>query len=155
MSPLVAPPPLPGTGGPVPLTLAQLSAWGEELGQSLVPPHVVTIAGELGAGKTTLVQAICRGYGVDAPVTSPTFALVHEYRGRRSAVFHLDLYRLRDERDLGQIGWDEMIESPALILVEWPERAGDALPANRTEIVLAHPAVDAGWDESRRILTLR
>jgi tRNA threonylcarbamoyladenosine biosynthesis protein TsaE len=148
-------PPLPGTGEAVSLTRSQLVTWGEELGGALAAPRLVTIAGELGAGKTTLVQAIARGYGVTEAVTSPTFALVHVYRAARSDVYHLDLYRLRDERDLLQIGWEEMIEAPALILVEWPERAGAALPPVRTEIVLQHPAQQGEGDEERRLLTVR
>ena len=69
------------------MTRTQLVTWGEELGRALVAPRLVTIAGELGAGKTTLVQAIARGYGVTEAVTSPTFALVHVYRAARSDVY--------------------------------------------------------------------
>lgn len=154
-------PPLPAAVAQVPMTRPELAAWGEALGRDIVPPRLITISGELGAGKTTLVQAIARGYGVTEAVTSPTFALVHVYHGTRSLVYHLDLYRLRDERDLLQIGWDEMVEAPALVLVEWPERAAAALPERRTEIVLQHPEPssrpsfpDDGGEE-RRVLSVR
>ncbi len=77
------------------LTLAELIAQGETLGRTLPPRSVVAFEGALGAGKTTLVQAIARGLGVVAPTTSPTYALVHRYQGRRGPVFHVDCYRLR------------------------------------------------------------
>jgi tRNA threonylcarbamoyladenosine biosynthesis protein TsaE len=120
------------------LSLDAMRAWGEALGTRLDPPQVVTLAGDLGAGKTTLVQAICRGYGVTEPVTSPTFALVHEYDAPRSPVYHLDLYRLRGAHELANIGWEDALASRALVLVEWPERAIGELPASRIALTLEH-----------------
>ncbi len=120
------------------LTREGLVEWGEALGRTLRAPRVLTLAGEVGAGKTTLAQAICRGLGVEEPVTSPTFALVHEYDGVRSTVYHLDLYRLRDPRDLLQLGWDEIVSSPAIVLVEWPERAEGFVPDDALRLQLAH-----------------
>lgn len=124
------------------LSREALVAWGERLGREARPPRIVAISGELGAGKTTLVQAICRGYEVEEPVTSPTFALVHEYRGPRSPVFHLDLYRLRDARDLLQLGWSDIVSADALVLIEWPERAEGEIPQGHTRITLDHVAGD-------------
>jgi len=129
-------------------TEAELTDWGERFGRVAMAPLVVTITGELGAGKTTLVQAICRGYGVVEDVTSPTFALVHRYAATRSPVFHLDLYRLRDAADLTNIGWDEVIADEALVLIEWPERAGNRIPRNHVPISLQH----LPDDPSRRLL---
>jgi len=120
------------------LTREGLVEWGEALGRTLRAPRVLTLAGEVGAGKTTLAQAICRGLGVEEPVTSPTYALVHEYDGVRSTVYHLDLYRLRDPRDLLQLGWDEIVSSPAIVLVEWPERAEGFVPDDALRLQLAH-----------------
>jgi tRNA threonylcarbamoyladenosine biosynthesis protein TsaE len=105
-------------------SLEELTAWGEALGARLAPGTVVTLQGELGAGKTTLVQAICRGYGVHEPVTSPTFALLHEYQASRSAVLHLDLFRVETPQELANIGWEDVFTARALVLVEWAERAG-------------------------------
>jgi tRNA threonylcarbamoyladenosine biosynthesis protein TsaE len=124
--------------GRIALTREELTAWGERFGQAARAPLLVTLAGDLGAGKTTLAQAICRGYGVTEPVTSPTYALVHEYAAPRGPVHHLDLYRLNDPRELEGIGWDEIVNAHALVLVEWPERAGDRLPAAHVPLDLAH-----------------
>ena len=140
-------PPLAGHGH-LACALDELVSWGERFGHVAQPPLLVTIAGELGAGKTTLVQAICRGYGVAEEVTSPTFALVHRYAAPRSRVYHLDLYRLASPDDLTNIGWDELLAEDALILVEWPERAGDRLPRDHAPISLQHMP----GDPSRRVL---
>ena len=122
------------------LTLAELTQWGESLGAGLAAPSVVTLEGDLGAGKTTLAQAIARGYGVREAVTSPTFAIVHEYHAPRSQVFHLDLYRLAGPHQLANIGWDDAVSSRAILLVEWPDRAKGQLPAATHAIALAHVA---------------
>ena len=95
--------------GALAMTEAELRDWGHRFGRSTHPPLVVTLSGELGAGKTTLVQAICEGYGVSGEVTSPTFALVHEYEAPRSTVYHLDLYRLDRPDQLDALAWDEIV----------------------------------------------
>ena len=130
-------PPLAGHGR-LAVTEQELVAWGERFGHSAEAPLLVTVTGELGAGKTTLVKAICRGYGVTEEVTSPTFALVHQYRAPRSPVYHLDLYRLKGPADLTNIGWDDVLAEEALVLVEWPERAGDRVPRDHIPISLQH-----------------
>lgn len=122
------------------LTLSALVAWGEALGARLEAPGIVSLAGDLGAGKTTLVQAICRGYGVRDAVTSPTFSLVHQYYAPRSPVYHLDLFRLAGPQDLANIGWEDALTSGALVLIEWPDRAGAELPANAKALRLAYVA---------------
>jgi len=124
--------------GKLALTEDELREWGWRFGRVTKAPVVVTIAGDLGAGKTTLVQSICRGYGVTEDVTSPTFALVHRYASPRSGVFHLDLYRLKDPEELTNIGWDEIMAEDALVLIEWPERAGGRLPHAHVPISLQH-----------------
>jgi tRNA threonylcarbamoyladenosine biosynthesis protein TsaE len=140
-------PPLAGKGH-LALSRAELIAWGERFGRVASAPLVVAISGELGAGKTTLVQAICRGYGVTEDVTSPTFALVHRYAAPRSPVYHLDLYRLESPDELRNIGWDELLGEDALILIEWPERAADHVPRDHVPVSLQH----LPGDETRRVL---
>jgi tRNA threonylcarbamoyladenosine biosynthesis protein TsaE len=134
--------------GHLKLTEAELTQWGEDLGRASVAPLIVTLTGELGVGKTTLVRAICRGYGVSEEITSPTYALVHEYRAPRSPVYHIDLYRLDSPEQLTNLGWDEIVSSRALVLVEWPERAGERLPGDHLPIDLDYVSDDPG----RRIL---
>ncbi len=140
-------PPLAGKGH---LTLdeIELKKWGRELGESSAPPLVISISGELGAGKTTLAQAICGGYGVLEPVTSPTYALVHRYDAEKSPVYHIDLYRLDNESQLTNIGWDDILSESALVIVEWPERAGNRMPDDQLHIELDYSPLG----ESHRIL---
>ena len=140
-------PPLAARGG-LAVTREELEQWGLRFGESAQPPLCVAIRGDLGAGKTTLVRAICRGYGVRTEVTSPTFALVHEYESPRSVVYHLDLYRLEREADLTNIGWFDIIAAHALVLVEWADRAGGLIPADHVPIELEHLA----GDPDRRLL---
>ena len=89
---------------------------------------VIALQGELGAGKTTLVQGLARALGITRPVTSPTFTLVGEYPGPGILLVHMDLYRLHSPDDLLTIGFQEYLDRKALVAVEWPERAGDLLP---------------------------
>ena len=125
-------------GGKSALTERELTEWGERLGRQIVPPLVITLDGDLGAGKTTLAKAICAGYGVAEEVTSPTFALVHVYDAPKSAVYHVDLYRLDSPRDLQNIGWDDLVQADALLIIEWPERARELLPQTHLPIQLRH-----------------
>jgi len=133
--------------GHLALTEAELVDWGRRLGRQINPPLIVTLDGDLGAGKTTLARAICEGYGVTEEVTSPTFAIVHVYEAPKSPVHHVDLYRLDGSRDLQNIGWDDLVQADALLLLEWPERAGKLLPAHLS-IQLRY--VDG--DPARRVL---
>jgi tRNA threonylcarbamoyladenosine biosynthesis protein TsaE len=134
--------------GRVAMTRDELVAWGEAFGHAAKPPLVVTLAGDLGAGKTTLAQAICIGYGVTEPVTSPTFALVHRYAAPLSPVYHLDLYRIQRPSELVNLGWDEIVMAHALVIVEWPERAGELVPPDHVPIDLEY----APSDPDRRVL---
>jgi tRNA threonylcarbamoyladenosine biosynthesis protein TsaE len=127
-------------GGKLSVGEAELIAWGERLGRNVQPPLVITIEGELGAGKTTLARAICRGYGVTDDVTSPTFTIVQEYRAPRSKVLHLDLYRLTEPRELIAVGWEDLLAERALVIVEWPDRAPALMPHGHVPIGLSHVA---------------
>lgn len=126
--------------GRLALTEPELVAWGEQLGRSLRSPVLLAITGDLGAGKTTLVRAICRGYGVDEDVTSPTYALVHRYESKRGPVYHADLYRLDRPDELTNIGWDDLLREDAVMIVEWADHAGARLPANHIPLELDHIA---------------
>ncbi len=110
------------------LSASELSRFGEDLGAQLRAPAVVGLSGELGTGKTTLVQAICRGLGAQARATSPTYALVHHYDAGQTPVYHVDCYRLRHPDEARDLGFDDMAREHAIILIEWPERAGAWAP---------------------------
>lgn len=89
----------------------------------------VAFSGEMGAGKTTMIQALCRVLGVDQVVTSPTFALINEYyTADGEAVFHFDLYRIEDISELYDIGYEDYWYSDAWCFVEWPEKAEELIP---------------------------
>jgi tRNA threonylcarbamoyladenosine biosynthesis protein TsaE len=121
---------------PAVVTEPELQAYGRALGAALRAPVVVALHGDLGAGKTTTIQAIVRGAGANDDVTSPTYALVHEYRVGAVPLYHIDLYRLANPSELTNIGWDDIIGADAIVLVEWPERAGTRLPRERLDIRL-------------------
>ena len=118
--------------------LERVDAVAVDLGERLPREGVVALEGGMGLGKTTWVRAICRSWGIPEGVASPTFGLAHTHRtadGR--TVHHLDLYRLRDEGEAWDLGLEMYFEAPALSLVEWPERAGDALPQADLRIALS------------------
>ena len=117
----------------------ELNRFGEALGRELAGagPVVVGLSGELGAGKTTLAQAVCRGLGAETGVTSPTYALVHRYQHSRP-IYHVDCYRLRAPDEARDLGFDDMIREGAIVLIEWPERAGPWAPRLDRRFRLAH-----------------
>jgi tRNA threonylcarbamoyladenosine biosynthesis protein TsaE len=111
-------------------------ALGEALARELPPHCVVLLAGDLGAGKTTLAKGILKGLGAAQPdeVSSPTFTLIHEYAGGRA--FHIDLYRIDDPRELRTLPLDELLDRDAVVLVEWGERFPHLWPPDRIEVRL-------------------
>jgi tRNA threonylcarbamoyladenosine biosynthesis protein TsaE len=113
---------------------------GERLAKLARPGDVLALWGELGTGKTVLTKGVAAGLGLDpADVSSPTFIILHEHYGGRIPLLHLDLYRL-EGADLGTTGWEEALESGGVAVIEWPDRAGDALPADRLDVRLEHIA---------------
>jgi tRNA threonylcarbamoyladenosine biosynthesis protein TsaE len=107
---------------------------GRRLARELPPRGVVLLTGNLGAGKTTLAKGIVSGLGAAEPddISSPTFTLIHEYAGGR--VYHVDLYRLDEEREVSTLGLEELFERDAMVLIEWGERFPRLMPLSRTEI---------------------
>ena len=109
--------------------LESLSSVAAELVNLLSKPSFVAIQGEMGAGKTTFVQALLRELGIEQPDGSPTYAIVHEYVTKLGTkAFHLDCYRIENERDLAQLGLDELFEENAYFFVEWPDKIEHILP---------------------------
>jgi tRNA threonylcarbamoyladenosine biosynthesis protein TsaE len=112
-------------------------ALGEELAKRLPRRAVVLLIGKLGAGKTTLAKGIVKGLGAAQPeeVSSPSFTLIHEY-GEGPKVYHVDLYRLEEARELATLGLEEILDREAVVLVEWGERFPRLWPAERIEVEL-------------------
>ncbi|MGB9071962.1 MAG: tRNA (adenosine(37)-N6)-threonylcarbamoyltransferase complex ATPase subunit type 1 TsaE [Terriglobales bacterium] len=113
-------------------------AFGRALAAEWSPPLVVLLRGDLGAGKTTLVKGIAEGFQAAAAedVTSPTFTLVHEYRGPRATLYHIDLYRVDTERELETLGLDDLLAPDSILLIEWGEKFPRFLRDRDLEIVL-------------------
>jgi tRNA threonylcarbamoyladenosine biosynthesis protein TsaE len=99
------------------------------------PGDLIVLVGGLGAGKTRFVQGFARAMGVEEPVTSPTFALVHNYEGR-VPVLHADLYRMVSEHEVLDLGIDEALADGAIALVEWGDIASDVLSPNRLTVTI-------------------
>ena len=125
----------------------ETEAVGARVAAGLTAGDVVTVSGELGTGKTTLVRGACRALGVEGPVTSPTYTIGHRYAGR-VPVSHLDLYRFAGV-SAAEWGDLEPYFGDAVCFVEWPEAGESALPAPRFRVVLAH----AGGHERRITVT--
>ncbi len=113
-------------------------AFGRTLAELLTPPKVVLLRGDLGAGKTTLVKGIAATFEAaeEEDVTSPTFTLVHEYRGPRASLFHIDLYRIDTARELQTLGLDDLRSEDSILLIEWGEKFPRLLRERDIEISL-------------------
>jgi len=104
--------------------------FGESLAEDLLDGAVLALRGGLGAGKTHFTKGLAKGLGCQAVVTSPTFSLVHEYMGGRLPLFHFDFYRMEEEDEVVRIGWDDYLDAEGVIVVEWPDKFPELLPAN-------------------------
>jgi tRNA threonylcarbamoyladenosine biosynthesis protein TsaE len=127
-------------------------ALGRSLAPSLAPPKLVLLRGDLGAGKTTLVKGIARAFDAaeEEDVTSPTFTLIHEYRGPQVNVYHIDLYRVDTARQLETLGLDDLTQENSLLLLEWGEKFQRFVDERDLEIQIER----LGEDERRiRILS--
>jgi tRNA threonylcarbamoyladenosine biosynthesis protein TsaE len=113
--------------------------FGRVLAGLLRPPVVVTLQGELGTGKTTLVRAALRALGARGAITSPSFTMAQSYVGRGGTLLHhLDLYRLSPGDDAALFAWSDYLDGASIVFVEWPEAAATELPAADVAVSLAH-----------------
>lgn len=126
----------------------QTLSLGRRLSAALVSGDIVCLYGDLGSGKTCLVQGICQGLGCEDPAVSPSFTLVNEYPGRLP-VYHFDFYRLQSPEELEQIGFEEYLSFGGVSLIEWAERIAARLPEERLDIHLRRIS------EQQRSFTLR
>ena len=128
--------------------LEDTKEFGEKLGSLLKPGDIVCLMGDLGAGKTTLTKSIGIGLGVEDYITSPTFTLINEYKGRLN-LYHFDVYRLEGIRDLDDLGFEEYFYSNGVSIIEWGDKIEDLLPEDRINI-----SIDKGNELDERIINI-
>ncbi len=119
-------------------------AFGRTLAELLAPPKLVLLRGDLGEGKTTLVKGIAAAFeaAAEEDVTSPTFTLVHEYRGPRANLYHIDLYRIDTSRELETLGLDDLRDGNSVLLIEWGEKFPRLVRERDVEISLERDGED-------------
>ncbi len=109
-------------------------ALAEKLAKQLNNHDIIFYVGGLGMGKTAFTQGLCNGLGIDADVTSPTFAIVNEYYGRPLSVFHFDMYRIENEDQLFNIGFDDYLDYDGVLAIEWSENIADFFDENNITV---------------------
>ncbi len=124
-------------------------AFGSTLARQLSAGSVVALYGQLGTGKTRLIQGICRGLGVRGHVASPTFTIVNEYPARDLTVYHCDFYRIGSLAEVRELGFEEYLSRDGVCLIEWADRVRELLPPRRLDLHLA-----PGRDEHSRLITV-
>ena len=119
-------------------------ALGRSLAELLKPPKLVLLRGDLGAGKTTLVKGIAEAFHAASAdnVTSPTFTLIHEYRGTSAVLFHIDLYRIDTQRELDTLALDDLLSDNSILVIEWGEKFPRFVQECDVEIALDRTGVD-------------
>lgn len=128
--------------------LEDTKRFGEKLGALLKPGDIICLMGDLGAGKTTLTKSIGKGLGVEDYITSPTFTLINEYKGRLN-LYHFDVYRLEGVSDLDDLGFEEYFYSNGVSIIEWGDKIASILPENTISI-----KIEKGKELDNRILYL-
>ena len=118
---------------------------GAEFVRNAPAGTVMSLIGDLGAGKTECVKGLALGLGIDDQVSSPTFTVLHEYRGGRFPLFHIDFYRLRVERELDEIGFDEYLIEGGVCAIEWGDRFPNRLPPRSMKVFFSIHSGD--WRE--------
>lgn len=123
---------------------------GKKIGTSARSGMIILLKGDLGTGKTVLTRGLARGLGIEGPITSPTYTLIHEYQGRLP-LYHFDIYRLNDSDEMYDLGYDEFFYGRGVTVVEWPERMGDLLPHEYLGITIEK---SPGDDADKRIIRI-
>ncbi|MGH2543813.1 MAG: tRNA (adenosine(37)-N6)-threonylcarbamoyltransferase complex ATPase subunit type 1 TsaE [Ardenticatenaceae bacterium] len=127
---------------------AQTRRFGARLGGLVQPGDVILLYGDLGAGKTHFAQGIAQGLGIEESVRSPTFTLINEYHEGRIPLYHVDLYRVDGDEDIATLGLEDYFDTDGVVVVEWPEKGENWMPADALHIHLEH------IDERRRAFTM-
>lgn len=123
---------------------------GRRIGTLLRPGEVLLLVGDLGTGKTTFVQGLASGLGIDGRARSPTFTIVHSYGGGRYPLHHIDLYRCSSPAEVTELGIEELVEPPAVAAIEWGEKAGEISGEDYLELRFAWD----GDDDATRTISL-
>lgn len=119
-------------------TKQDTEAFGRRLAGQIQPGDVIALVGELGTGKTTLTKAIAAALGVREMITSPTFTIVSEYESGRLPFYHFDVYRIHDEDELFEIGFEEYLEGAGVCIIEWADLIQEILPPRTKWIYLKY-----------------
>lgn len=125
---------------------ADMTAFGQTLAASLHKPCVMTLSGDLGAGKSVLARSIIRALGHEGAVKSPTYTLVETYDTSGWAIAHLDLYRLSDPEELHYLGFDDIVANSNLLIIEWPDKGAGLLPKVTLAVTIEYA------DDGRRVI---
>jgi len=125
----------------------ETTALGRRIADELKPGSIVLLRGDLGAGKTTMVKGIAEGFQAAKAddVTSPTFTLIHEYRGPEVTLFHIDLYRIDTQRELDTLALDDLMTPQSILLIEWGEKFARFSKERDVEIAIEHRGGDDRW----------
>jgi len=127
-------------------TPAELPAIASEIISFAANSRIFLFYGDMGAGKTTLIKSLCECLGTTEPVTSPTFSIVNEYIGTKNKIYHCDFYRLKNQTEALDMGYEEYFYSDAYCFIEWPEKIPDLLPAHYNRVTINVQA-----DNSRQV----
>lgn len=123
-------------------------AFGRKFAAELKPNDLITLYGDLAAGKTTFTKGVCEYLNADQPATSPTFTLINEYGGDMP-IFHFDCYRIKHPDEIIMLGFDEYLEKDGVVLIEWPEQIATHIPEDSIELHLSY------IDENTREIEIR
>lgn len=128
-------------------SLTQLPSIASEIISFAKDNRIFLFYGDMGAGKTTLIKSLCENLGTTEPVTSPTFSIVNEYIGTKNKIYHFDFYRLKNQTEALDMGYEEYFYSDAYCFIEWPEKIPDLLPQHYVNI-----KINVLNDNSRQVI---
>jgi len=128
-------------------SISQLLAIASEIIKFATNSRIFLLYGDMGAGKTTLIKSLCQCLGTNEPVTSPTFSIVNEYSDTNNKIYHFDFYRLKNQTEALDMGYEEYFYSDAYCFIEWPEKIPDLLPEHYISI-----RIEVTGNNSRRII---
>lgn len=124
----------------------------EELAKEAHPGSIYALEGDLGCGKTVFAKGFAKGLGIEEEINSPTFTILQRYDGGRLPFFHFDVYRIEDEEEMEEVGWEDTIYGDGVSLIEWPDRIADLLPEDAA-LILLEKDLEKGTDYRRIRIT--